>query len=354
MSAAIDHLDRQGSVSAAPFLAADVGGTHARVALMRAPQDGGHGAEVLAYRKFACADFPGLTELLQAFVDGDVRTPVRRCVLACAGQMMGDEVLSDNFAWPIHLSQVRQALALEDIAVLNDFEALGYALDDRLACKTRLLCGPNITADGPALVIGPGTGLGAAVRLPGTAGGCVLTTEAGQMDFAPNSLREREILAYLAPNGGYVAYERIVSGPGLLTLYATLCVLQKEPPRLATPEAVTAAAAACSDAQAVEAVDIFCASLGSLVGSLAMAFMTTGGVYLAGGFLHSMFTLLERSAFAERFLHGRSVRAFLARVPVWVTEHGRQGVLGAAEWYLKRGVPGAATPCHAVAGGLTP
>jgi len=354
MNAAIDPPDRQASVPTTPFLAADVGGTHARVALVQASPDEGRGVEVLAYRKFACADFPGLAELLQAFVDSEVRIPVQHCVLACAGQVMGDEVLSDNSAWPIRLSQLRHALALEDIAVLNDFEALGYALDADLACHGRLLCGPDIRTDGPTLVIGPGTGLGAAVYLPGSAGGCVLTTEAGQMDFAPNSIREREILAHLAPNGGYVAYERVVSGPGLLTLYAALCILCGKTPRLATPEAVTAAAAACSDAQAAEAVEIFCATLGSFVGSLAMAFMTVGGVYLAGGFLYSMFALLERSAFEERFLHGRSARALLSHVPVWVAEHGRQGVLGAARWYLGRGVRDDTTRRHAVAGGLTP
>jgi glucokinase len=156
------------------------------------------------------------------------------------------------------------------------------------------------------------------------------------MDFAPNSIREREILTQLAPDGGYVEFERIVSGPGLLTAYTALCNLQGEAPRLATPEAVTAAAAAGSDALAVEAVEIFCASLGSLAGNLALAFMATGGVYLAGGFLSSMFALLERSAFEQRFLHGRSARALLSQVPVWVTEHGRHGVLGAARWYLGR------------------
>jgi glucokinase len=322
-----------------PFLAADVGGTFARVALIQVPQDQRREVEVLAYRKLACAEFGGLAELLQSFVDRDARTSVRHCVLACAGQVKGDEVLSDNSPWPINLAHVRRAMALDDVAVLNDFEALGYALGNEPASGARLLCGPAIRAEGAILMIGPGTGLGAAVRLPGSAGGHVLATEAGQMDFAAGSVRGREVLAHLAPQGGYVAYERIVSGPGLLTLYAALCALQGEAPRLATPGEVTAAAAACSDARAVEAVQIFCASLGSFAGSLAMTFMTTGGVYLAGGFLHSMFTLLERSAFEERFLHGRSVRAFLARVPVWVTEHGRNGVLGAAQWYLRRGVP---------------
>ena len=322
-----------------PFLAADVGGTSARVALMQISLDKGHEFEVLAYRKLACAEFQGLAELLQAFVDSDAQTTVRHCVLACAGHVKGDEVLNDNSPWPIHLAQLRQVMLLDDVAVLNDLEALGYGLDNGAASGSRLLCGPDTQVDGSVLVIGPGTGLGAAVRLPDCAGGRVLATEAGQMDYAPNSMREREVLAHLAPKGGYVAYERIVSGPGLLCVYAALCTLRGEAPRLATPEAVTAAAAACVDAQAVEAVELFCASLGSFAGSLAMTFLTTGGVYLAGGFLHSMFTLLEHSAFEERFLHGRSVRALLSQVPVWVTEHGRKGVVGAARWYLEHGVP---------------
>jgi glucokinase len=337
-----------------PFLAADIGGTHARVALMRASRDGASGVETLAYRKFACADFPTLSDLLQTFVDADAQTPVKHCVLACAGQIMGDEVVNDNLAWPIHLTQLRHALALDEVAVLNDFEALGYALDGPLVHGGHHLCGPDTHTSGPTLVVGPGTGLGAAVHVPGTNGGYVLATEAGQMDFAPNSVRERAVLAHLAPNGGYVAFEHIVSGPGLLTLYATLCALDGEAPKLTTPEAVTTAAIARSDAHAMEAVDVFCATLGSFTGNLAMVFMATGGVYLAGGFLSSIFGLLKHSAFEERFLHGRSARALLTQVPVWVTEHGRHGVQGAAQWYLRHGLSGAAAPRSAAAGGLTP
>lgn len=340
MSAVIDHSSRQARGTTAPFLAADVGGTYARVALMQASPAGLGGApETLAYRTYACADFPGLVELLQAFIDDHVHVPVRHCVLACAGQVSGDEVVNDNVAWPIRLSQVGRALGLDDVAALNDFEALGQAMDMRSAQEARLVCGPDVQADGPVLLIGPGTGLGAAVRLPDAAGGHVLSTEVGQMDFAAHSIREREILAQLMPDGGYLAYECIVSGPGLLTLYTALCSLGGEAPRLETPEAITAAASTGRDAHAVEAVEVFCAALGSFAGSLAMAFMSAGGVYLAGGFLNSMFDLLRHSAFEARFLHGRSVRAFLSQVPVRVIEHGRGGVLGAARWYLGRAMP---------------
>lgn len=347
----MDHSNRVAGIAAVPFLAADIGGTHGRVALMRARHDGTGGVETLAYRVFACAQFPMLSDLLQAFVETEVQGPVKHCVLACAGQIMGDEVMNDNLAWPIHLTQLRHALGLDEVAVLNDFEALAYALDGSLTHDGLHLCGPDTHAGGPTLVIGPGTGLGAAVHVAGPGGGFVLATEAGQMDFAPNSLRERDVLAHLAPQGGYVAFEHIVSGPGLLTVYAALCALDGATAKLATPEAVTKAAIAGSDAQAVEALDIFCASLGSFTGNLAMAFMATGGVYLAGGFLSSLFDVLKRSAFEDRFLHGRSARALLSHVPVWVTEHGRHGVQGAAQWYLRHGMPGALR--HAAAGGVS-
>lgn len=346
----MDHLNP--ALGTAPFLAADIGGTHGRVALMRASHDGGE-VQTLAYRVYLCAAFPSLAQLLQAFLDAEVQIPVKHCVLACAGQIMGEEVVNDNLAWPIQLTPLREALALDDVAVLNDFEALAHALDGPLVHGSRHLCGPTSHTGGPTLVIGPGTGLGAAIHVPGATGGFVLSTEAGQMDYAPHSVREREVLTYLAPLGGYVPFEHIVSGPGLLVIYETLCALEGETPTLATPEAVSHAAVARGDAKAVEAVDLFCASLGSFAGNLAMAFMATGGVYLAGGFLSSLFELLKRSTFEERFLHGRSARALLSEVPVWVTEHGQHGVHGAARWYLRHGARNEPVTPQAVAGGGT-
>ncbi|HEX5353296.1 MAG TPA: glucokinase [Rhodanobacteraceae bacterium] len=342
MSVPVKRLSQHAGVHPQPFLAADVGGTHARVALLRAAHGGDRDIEVLSYRKFACADFPGLSELLRAFVEDNAALPVRRCVIACAGQIIDDGIVNDNLAWRVSLSRLRDALAFEDVAVLNDFEALGYALDDVRSTDSLLLCGPQSHPSGPALVVGPGTGLGAAVRLPGPTGVRVLATEAGQMDLAPGTAREREVLARLAPEGGYVPYERILSGPGLFTLYSALCALRGQVPQVSAPEAVTAAACAGSDPDAVETLEIFCAVLGGFVGNLAMAFMTNGGVYLAGGVLPGIRKLLQRSHFVDRFLDKGGMREFLLRVPVRLIEHGRHGVLGAAHWYLDRQLHGAA------------
>ena len=70
----------------APFLAADVGGTHVRVGLVTAsPEAPTH------YRKFACADFPGLAAILEAYL-AELPAPalVRRGVIACAGHPLED------------------------------------------------------------------------------------------------------------------------------------------------------------------------------------------------------------------------------------------------------------------------
>jgi glucokinase len=328
MDAMVNPQGRYERGSAQPFLAADVGGTHARLALVRAREQD---IELIAYRKLACSDFASLAGLLRSFLETEATGPVRHCVLACAGQVVDDEVIHDNLAWPVKLSALGGAMGFDPLFVLNDFEALGYALADTAHLDARLLCGPGVATAGPKLVVGPGTGLGAAVHL---SNGSVLTTEAGQMDFAAQTLREREVLACLAPEGGYVPCERLLSGPGLLAFYRTLCVLNGASPWLATPEAVTDAARRRADANASEAVDLFCGALGSFVGNLAMDFMARGGVYLAGGFLSGMFDLLQRSEFTTRFLHGRSIRIFLEHVPVRVMEHGQQGVLGAARYYL--------------------
>lgn len=336
MDAAIGDSGRQSGSASQPFLAADVGGTHARVALVQASRVDSRVLDVLAYRAFRCADFSSLTDLLRAFLRHESGVAVRRCVLACAGQLTHGEVtIHDNLAWPIRLSEVRLTLGFDEVAVLNDFEALGYALDDAGSVPSRLLCGPDTRVAGPMLIVGPGTGLGASVRLPGPPEQ-VLATEAGQIDLAPQTTCEREVLARLAPAGGYVPYEQVVSGPGVLVLYRALCELHGASAALATPEAVTVAAWAGADRHAVAAVDMFCALLGSFAGNLAMVCMARGGVYLAGGFLASMFDLLARSRFAERFVHGRSVRNFLEQVPVRVLEPGRYGVRGAARWYLRK------------------
>ncbi|EIL91009.1 glucokinase [Rhodanobacter fulvus Jip2] len=324
----------------APFLAADVGGTHARIALVAPAANRRQPIDVLHYRRYQCAAWPSLTAVLRDFVEQlpgvALEQAPAECAVACAGYVLGDAIVNENLPWPVSIGDIRQSLGIKRIAVINDFEALAYATQFVDQADTRAVIDAiRPTAPGPVLVMGPGTGLGSAVLMPGEPHAHVLATEAGQISLAPGTERERQVLPLLAHGRDYVSYENALSGPGLLNLYRALCSLHRTSPAATTPADVTAAALAGEDPAAVEALDMFCGLLGSFVGDLVMLYGARGGVYLAGGILPQIHGFLASSTFAERYFNKGVMRAYLQQVPVRLIEHGQLGVMGAAGWFLE-------------------
>jgi len=322
------------------LLAADVGGTHVRVGLVdpQAP------ATLLHYRKYACADFPGLAELLQAYLAGiPCAGALRRGVIASAGHAREDgSLLSVNLPWPVEPQRLRAALGLETLELVNDFEALAHATTAPGAQVLLHLSGPSSPVPGPSLVVGPGTGLGAAVRIIGRDGRIqVLATEAGQAALGASTPLELAVLGELLRGQRHVPLEHVLSGPGLVHLHAALARLRGQSPTQSTPDAISAAAVAGDDALARDTLDLFCGLLGSTVGDLALLYGARGGVQLAGGILPQIRGFLAGSRFVERFLDKGPMRETLLRIPVTLVEHGQLGVLGAARWYLDQ-LPGQA------------
>jgi glucokinase len=332
----VSHNAREFLAQEAMFLAADVGGTHARIGLVSREPDGTRPVTVLQYHRYACAEWPSLTAVLQDFVGHlDQNVHVNRCAVASAGYVLGDAIVNDNLPWPVSIRDIRDSLGIEQLAVVNDFEAVAYATQFlHQADTTPVIATEAAPAEGPVLVMGPGTGLGSAVLLPGKPHATVLATEAGQIALAPGNEREIEILRYLARDRAYVSFEHALSGPGLLNLYRALCALRDQAPQLSLPSQVTQAALERSDEAAVEALDVFCGLLGSFVGDLCLLYGARGGVFLAGGILPQIRDVLLASSFRQRFFNKGVMRAFLQQVPVRLMEHGQHGVIGAAGLYL--------------------
>src|SRR5690606_14013229 len=105
---------------------------------------------------------------------------------------------------------------------------------------------------GPLLVLGPGTGLGAALWIPTLRGGVVLPTEAGQAALAMRTPLELDLLRQLQASGGHVPIEHALPGPGLLQLYRGLCALRGVAAVHTQPAAVSTAALAGDDPLAGE------------------------------------------------------------------------------------------------------
>lgn len=317
-------------------LAADVGGTYARVGVVRY---GAGAPAVSGYRKYRCADYPTLTAIFEDFLGGQERTEVTRGAIACAGYVLDDAVINANLPWPVSLKQIRADLGLVDLRVVNDFTAIAFAtahVTERDVTPVAVAAEPIA---GPVLVVGPGTGLGAAVRIPGTRSSVILSTEAGQAALTASTATEIDVLSMLLAERTHVPTEHILSGPGLVNLYAALGRLHGTQVAERSPREIADAALTGADALAGETLQTFCGWLGSVVGNLVMLYGAQGGVYLAGGILPQIRDFLLRSDFVARFRDKGAMRPMLERVPVNLIEHGQLGVLGAAGWFLENQAP---------------
>lgn len=317
------------------FVVADVGGTNARVALACANAAGQ--VELLDYRRYPCASHPSLTAILADFVAAHAatdRAALARMAIASAGVVVDGEVINSNLPWRINLQDLHEALDLRELHVINDFAAAAHGVQRLAAADSRLLTpGVDGVEAGPQLVVGPGTGLGAAVCIPHPHGTLVLPTEAGMTAFAPGNAREIEILRWTMQRSRHVATEQLLSGPGLANLHAALCAIDGRASALHAPAEISQAART-GDALALEAVEIFCALLGSVIGDLAVI-SGARAVHVAGGIVPQLLDFLPRSAFRARMVDKGAMRTVLERVPVHLVENEKLGALGAASWYLQ-------------------
>ncbi|SDQ31540.1 glucokinase [Pseudoxanthomonas sp. CF125] len=332
----IDPAITGSPVNGVPFLAADVGGTHARLALVRAGAAAGRPVEVLAFQKYDCTDHSSLVDFISEFLAAHGGGGVNRGVVASAGYALDDgTVITTNLPWPLSIRETRERLGFADLRLVNDFEAVAYAAATLPTVETTHITGPyEALVRGPVLVLGPGTGLGAALWIPHGERPFVLATEAGHAALAASTELELALLAQLLKQHRHVTIEHVLSGPGILNLYRALAVLRGAQPALSTPNQITAAAQAGDDALARETLEIFCGFLGSVVGDMALTYGAQGGIRLAGGVLPQIRDFLLRSDFVSRYLNKGPMCAALERIPVRLVEHGQLGVVGAAHWYL--------------------
>lgn len=308
-----------------PTLVADIGGTNARFGLI---DDRG----IRDSRILACADHPSLEAVAEAYLAAVKPDPWPvRGAFSIAGPVTGDTVTMTNLPWSFSVSRARGVLGLDRLAVINDFTAVALSVP-RLTADDRRQVGDGVPEANAVIgVIGPGSGLGVSGLMPGAQGWMALAGEGGHVTMAPVSDRESAVLGQLRKSFDHVSAERVLSGPGLVHLYEALCVLDNREPDRLTPAQVTDAAVNGTHPHCVEAVEMFCAMLGTAAGNLALTLGARGGVYIAGGIVPKLDGLFLHSRFRKRFVEKGRMREFLAPIPTYVITHPLPAFLGLAE-----------------------
>jgi glucokinase len=316
-------------------LAGDVGGTHARLALVELD---GRGARVTRDGRYRSRDYPGLTPIVRRFYEEVGSRPDRACFgIACP--VVGDDCITPNLPWTINARKLAVEIGIPRTTIINDFVAVGYGIELLGPSDLATLQEGSPTLQAPIALIGAGTGLGQGFLLWDGDHYRVLASEGEHGDFAPSGELQSGLLEFLRRQFGRVSWERLVSGPGIANIYQYLLASAVAPEQTAVhdemekedPTAVIIRhGLARTDCLSQQALDLFCEIFGAQAGNLALTFVSTGGVYLAGGIAPRIVERLKQGQFLTAFRNKGRMSELLSRIPVHIVINSNVAVLGAA------------------------
>lgn len=317
------------------ILAGDIGGTNSRLACFDVTAT--HLIPVVA-ETFPSRAYTSLGAIVRTFITAH-HVRVTHACFGIAGPVRHGRSDAINLAWAVDGQQLAQQLGLPTVWLINDLEANAYGALALPPEDFVTLNEGSPDATGNAAVIAAGTGLGEAGLYWDGKQHWPFASEGGHATFAPNDALQIALLQHLQAQFTHVSWERVLSGPGLYSVYTFLrdtgrgsepawlaAELQQEDPAAA----ITRAALAQTCELCVQALDLFVALYGAEAGNLALKVMATGGLFVGGGIAPKIIDKLREPTFMRAFCDKGRLQPLLEAIPVRVMLNEQAGLYGAA------------------------
>ena len=316
-------------------LAGDIGGTSTRLAYIDA---GGDTLQLGVEQRFPSCESNGLEKIVSRFSTEQGLAAESAC-FGIAGPVRDGRVTTPNLPWSVDAALLSRILGFSPVRLINDLEANTYGIallgPDDLCVLNQGSADPS----GTIAVVSAGTGLGEALAYWDGNAHRPLASEGGHADFAPRTSLETELLLYLREEHGRVSTERVVSGPGICSIYRFLRDVRRitanpavaEAMRLDDPAAIISRAALGGECPlCVQTLDLFVSLYGAEAGNVALRVLATGGIYLGGGIAPKILKLLQGPGFMQAFTAKGRLSPLLENIAVRVILNERTALLGAA------------------------
>jgi len=288
------------------ILAGDIGGTKVNLAfftehLRLAPEN---------LASFPSRDYGSLEEIVEKFLS-ERKLKAEYACFGIAGPVKHGRVNVTNLPWVVVDKDLKQALHLKHVWIINDLEANAHGIHGLTSRDFVTLNKGEEDAVGNAAIISAGTGLGEAGLFWDGNRHLPVASEGGHSDFAPRTDLDVELLVYLRKRFGQVDWEAVLSGPGQYHIYEFLRDAKggKEPAWLTAelrsdepPRVVTRAALEKKSDLCVRALDLFVEYYGAEAANLALKALATGGVYIGGGIAPKIIDKLIDGTFMKAFI----------------------------------------------------
>ena len=316
-------------------LAGDIGGTKTNLGLFIM---GKSRPRPRVIETFSSQGAPDLEGIVKNFLHSHPADISRAC-FGVPGPVINGRVRTTNLPWVVSENRFKKRFGWSRVRLVNDVTLTAMAIPLLRNQEVHALNQARVRRDQNMALVAPGTGLGMALLIFKNGEYVPVPSEGGHGDFAPTGEMEIRFWKYLHRQVGHVSIERVVSGPGLVSIYSWLKIAgrQREPAYMAKmfekmdpAAAITRGALERHNPLCRKALDMFVSILGALCGNLALTGMTTGGLYLGGGIPPKILPALKGRGFRRAFVDKGRFKGFLEKIPLRVILNDKAALVGAA------------------------
>ncbi len=323
------------------ILAGDIGGTNTRLVYVQDDAE----SPVRYEKTFSSMEHDSVVEVIERFLlFYDIKLPLDVACLAVAGPVIAGSASLTNLPWGITEESLRNVLQTQQVCLINDLVAAGFALpslkEDAMLSIKPGRSDPHSAVATDAVVVGVGTGLGAAHLVWLGDQYRVFSSEAGHAAFAPGNEVQVRLLSWMQRQQSHISIELLLSGRGIYTLYQFFrdevglpelssigdALQAGDPAKLISEYAIAGEDALCE-----QALNCFIDIYAAVVGDIVLHHYPVSTVYLVGGVPLKTQSLLmaKKERFAELFCNKGLMHHNLEQLPIKLVVDGAIGLDGA-------------------------
>ncbi len=317
------------------FLVADIGGTNTTFGVVQYDSDNQKYILLLTLHTESklITSFPSCLKEVVEYVQQKYGLTFTAGCFAVAGPITesGNYCKITHLPWDIQLDCLPNVFPL---SLINDFAALGYALNVPESLQLHCVKEGKEEEKGIKAVLGAGTFLGKAIVVwDGRQNEYIpLASEGGHSSAVVQMKEEWELVHYLCLKYAwqYVAWGDVLSGDGLVRIYDFFVEKLKRERLFTSPQAIMENKK--SEEVCCKAVDLFVRLYARCARNFALDTLSLGGVYLAGGIAAKYPRLFEEYVFNDEFMQSIKMKSILQQIPVNVITNYHASLYGAA-WF---------------------
>jgi glucokinase len=263
------------------ILLLDLGGTNLRYALSKEGS-----AEVMDTKKIALDTILNFDDFIEDLVK---KFNINSMIISAAGPKVNGVISMTNRDLVIDEQALKVKFNLHVCVLLNDWESIGYSLSNIQDVEIELIKKGN-PFNSNTFFIGPGTGLGAALKVQD---GKVIPTEIGNTTGLTKSLLNNYLIDE-SPSK-FITLEDVVSGSAISSIYE-----YKTGNSITSEGVVKLLKEGDKDAESV--INGFTKSLAEVISDMALTFISGNGIYIAGSLMRTIVEFMDKDLFIEHFI----------------------------------------------------